>query len=725
MSDPTCAALDIETYGAVRRDARARPLPEQTVFHPRKSVHIDGCPSRSLVVSAALTLPITEPRPGPSTDWNAHAFAALEPGDSLFFRFDHPPHVRLFRRWLDHLDTLILMNPLFDLSYLRALPEIRPHLSGCHTIVDLAWVSYTQNDDRPERSLKTIGPAIGAYRYKEETLRDLAQRFDSPADPRLRRYNCQDTHNTLLGTAALARRVLADYPDSPKLSPDATAFESDKTWSTLRMMEAGTPFSIPALHALRDRKRKHADRCTSLLADRFDLPIEGTGSQQPRYDFIDRAMDEIDTHCDIAETFGVPPTRTAAVYEVKDSRGRTVEARYEQVPRSIRDHPLCAKTDKQKKVSYSGTNRTLASLLLPPAHPMQHPLTLWNRASHAQKILSSYITTLLDGAKNRANYNGQATRLLPSPRHSIGLAHSNWHLLPSPVKDDQGQEGGQRQGRIGAKTPAQQTFPPPIKSCMSSRFEGGTIRMYDLSQIELRIAGLLSGEPAICDEYAKEDLGEKADPHTQRAIENFGPSVLDNPHFGSGDSRHDPRQWAKRDNFEDLYLAGAGKKQQMMLEQAGVLRPLSEFYDRVAARPALRPVLTAWQQSLLDTCDDIGYIMLPITGQSRSFVGGTRYHKPNEIVNYPIQCTAGNVNLDIQNNLHALLPSLQHPRPPILLFLNVYDSVFLDVAPGHESEADALYETAFRQTLGEGYYAKLCAHYDRHVPLQYELTVKP
>lgn len=722
MSDPRCAAFDIETYGICRRNAAGRALPEQTVFHPKKSLRTDRVRLCDLVISACLTLPASDPREG-GGGWTRDELARLAPGHTLFFRFDRPADVRCLLSWLMHLDTLFLMNPLFDLSYIRTLPRfdrvLRPH---SHTIIDYGYVSYTQDDERPERSLKSIGPAVGAYRYDDEILASKSERFEDPRDPDLMRYNAEDTHNIFLGLPRLAARVIEDFPDTDKLSADAITFESDKVWSTLRMMEAGLPFSRAALERLDTQQDTRARRAAAVCARKYDLPIEGKGSQNPRYEFITRAMSEIDEHCDIPKVFELPGTRTEAVYEVRDSKGRITEARYEQVPQSILSHPLCARTEKTKKISCGDGNRRLARLLLPPTHPMQRPLRWWDECSHAQKLCSSYTRTLLHGAQDRANYNGQTTRILPlRSRPDIGLSHSNWFLLPSPIKDDNATEGGQRQGRIGAKNPAQQTFPPPIKKCIASRYPNGVIVCYDLSQIELRIAGLLSGEPAICDEYARELRGEKSDLHTRRAVENFGPDITSDPAFGCGDSAVDPRQWAKRDNFEDLYLAGPAKKQQMMIEEANVLKPLSYFQKRVAARAVIRPVLTAWQESLIDQCNTLGYIAVPITGQSRSFRGGTAYHKPNEMVNFPIQLTAANINLHIQIEVSKLLAQ----GDPIRVVLNVYDSIFFDTPTPHLSRLDDIYQTAFNTVLSTGYVACLYDHYARHVPVRYDRTVLP
>ena len=55
MFDTRIISLDIETYGAVEEGTRGNLLPEQTVFHPVKSMHTDGVDLNDLIISASIT----------------------------------------------------------------------------------------------------------------------------------------------------------------------------------------------------------------------------------------------------------------------------------------------------------------------------------------------------------------------------------------------------------------------------------------------------------------------------------------------------------------------------------------------------------------------------------------------------------------------------------------------------------------------------------------------
>jgi len=263
-----------------------------------------------------------------------------------------------------------------------------------------------------------------------------------------------------------------------------------------------------------------------------------------------------------------------------------------------------------------------------------------------------------------------------------------------------------------------QTWPPEIKKALRSRHVGGSIRAYDFSQIELRVPALLSGDPVMLDWFLN-----KVDPHTQRAIQVFGEDIVEHPHFHQGDMRYDPRQWCKKFNFEDLYLAGAAKMQLMLLKESLKLFPLSFFQEQVEMRAINRPGLTQWQNRLIAYAEKYGRTeLLPITCQHRTIMSHDDM-KPNEIVNFPVQATASNVTLYAQHRIHHNLPHMNTKQPPIQLFLNWYDALWLDVAPGFEEECDAIVAEAIEHLENRGYWHRLEERYKRHCPLAYELTV--
>jgi DNA polymerase-1 len=311
----------------------------------------------------------------------------------------------------------------------------------------------------------------------------------------------------------------------------------------------------------------------------------------------------------------------------------------------------------------------------------------------------------------------------------IGIAYPTWYTVPSVPKDS-GSEGGTIQARITCKNPAAQTFPSVIKDCEASRFPGGSIVSFDLSQIELRVAAILSGEPTLLAAF-----NDGLDLHTQRTLAIFGQDAKDRPDFKA------LRQIGKTVNFADLFGASSARLQRSVLDMSGTLYPLSFFDQIVASRYEQRPRLVEWQHSLCREAETRGYIELPYTGHTRTFTGfrldqrawNTRRELRqvlarggksmiSEVCNFPVQATAGNVMLAIQNFIHRTLGPLtsptSHKQPH--LFLQVYDALYFDCPPGTEQQAADLMWAAVEFVGTVGYWHQLCKRSGHHAPLVYE-----
>jgi hypothetical protein len=282
-------------------------------------------------------------------------------------------------------------------------------------------------------------------------------------------------------------------------------------------------------------------------------------------------------------------------------------------------------------------------------------------------------------------------------------------VVPSSFAKGGDDSRGQVQGRKSATDPQCQQFPPFVKECLASRFLRGSLISWDLSQLELRIAGLLSGEPSLVNEYLK----PKPDLHSARAIFVFGPDIIHDPHWKDG-GWLDPRQWCKTFNFEDLYLAGALKMQAKLFEDTGVIKPLAFFQQVVRDREILRPVLCDWQRRLIRDAERDGYLILPFTGHSRTFFGGD--HKPNEIVNFPVQCTGAITMTCIENEI--LRRSVNRPWR---LSMDIHDALVADVPFGAIEEYTQVVASSVEEVHRRGYWARLCDLHKRYVPLTYEI----
>jgi len=718
-----------------------------------------------------------------SAPWSCSTLAALSPATSMVFQMSVESHRTLLRKWLQHSNTILGMNLQFDIQYLRQLPDFRFVLDGRQTLIDLSVVNYIHNELRPEKSLKSLGPVLGTHTY-EQTIKD--GRFKSPKDAEIISYNAQDTHNTMLCVSELAKRILKDQPcptntqsissietlpspststekvsdseprtsssasrkssltlssgPSPsvettqsstsclpppstsasslstsshsqlalcpktlmkslaetkesKLSPQSIEHYSDTIWSCITMSESGIPMSFDLLNKQLKNLTFKCEIAARVSKSKYNLVLEGTGSAKSKQEFIDEIIEEIDSHSSI----------------------------------DILSHPLLSLTPKTKKISWSEDNRNLLSSYLPKDHRLQSAIRVVKYHASAQKLISTYLYPLLKHRRNRPQ--DKSSVLIPFSKE-IGLAHPTWYIVPSLPKDT-GSEGGTIQGRITCKSPSAQTFPPPIKKAMKSRWTNGSIIGFDLSQIELRVAALLSGDDKLIQSFT-----EGLDLHTDRTVSVFGEDIQSDPAFKSK-----WRQIGKTLNFADLFLASASRMQRTVVEMCGDLMPIPFFNNIVKTRYLQRPGLCSWQYELACVAETQGTLVLPITGQSRTFtsfeVDHTKWDRNrivapvynknfksllNEVVNFPIQTTAGNVLLQIQHNLNRMMGSMNRVGRRPLMFLQVYDAVYFDCPTEQVSDLEEMISNAVDLVVhGGGYWNQLQQIFQRTVPVLYEV----
>ena len=264
-------SIDIETYGACTHDAAGDPLPPQTVWHPNRARQIDGLDP--LRTHAVLTCAVTrvEGDPDDLTTWR--------PTDTRVFKMHLEDHRAWLRRWIDKATTIVGMNLGFDLVWLAQLNylsvvELVPFDTR---LVDLSVVNYLQDETRTEKSLKSLGPLLSLYSYDQrQSLKH--HRYPDPNDPALLSYNAQDSHNTVLAIAELARRIRDEYgPDTGKLKPDCLSHYSDVLWTIVEMTRRGVPLDLVRLRRLERRLRISIDR-VERVCERLGLLLHGKGS---------------------------------------------------------------------------------------------------------------------------------------------------------------------------------------------------------------------------------------------------------------------------------------------------------------------------------------------------------------------------------------------------------------------------------------------------------------
>jgi len=689
----TIISLDIETYGAVEEGIRGNPLPKQTVFHPTRSIHTDGIDPSDLIISASITLVKEDQCETQNELWKQQGFQPTEsktrtqetsllpksqsqvqsspnlknliPQETMVFDLSNPNKIdqQRLRKWLEHATVIIGMNLPFDIQYLRKDPYFKFALEN-QLLIDLSIVNYLHDETRQEKSLKSLGPILRTHTY-ENTLKD--SRFKSPEDPLLHDYNAQDTHNTVLAVRELARRIEQDFPSGDKLSPFCIEFYSDLLWTIIRMSESGICMDKKKLEKLEDTLLILCEEANA-TATEAEYPLEGEGSGTAKQQLMDDAIDLIGDW--MRDEMELTPAKGLVSF-TEANRNKLQNAL--KGPSAIRsmDDELIRVFDAAKK--HAG----------------------------AQKIVSSYTYPLLRHRRNKPT--DKSSVLIPVRDHHI--VYPTWYATPTFAKNAEGGSGGTLQGRITCKKPSAQTFPPKIKECMCSRFEGGMIMSMDLSQIELRVAGLLSGDPAFIDAYQ-----EDADLHTERAIQIFGDTVCTD----------EQRQVGKMVNFADLFRAGPDVIRKQVLAMSGIeLDPV--FCEMIVkSRKKHRPMLYRFQTDLILTAHQSGKIELPFTGQSRYFMGGDKYDE-NEIVNFPVQTTASNTLLSIQSCIHKSMVSLNARNPHIHMFLNIYDAIYFDVeGVDAAEELTNLVNEAVEYVQDEGYWSMISKYYGNEIPLEYD-----
>jgi len=690
--DTQIISLDIETYGAVEEGIRGNLLPKQTVFHPAKSMHTDGVDLSDLIITASITLvkedqcctatqtelwieqdkKLTKSQTKTSDTLQSQScqleerllpnLKNLKPQQSMVFDLADALDRERLRKWLRYSTTIVGMNLPFDIQYLRKDPYFKFELEN-QLLIDLSIVNYLHDETRPEKSLKNLGPILRTHAYTS-TLKE--ERFKTARDKELYNYNAQDTHNTILAVRELARRIENDFPNSDKLSVFCIEFYSDLLWTIIRMSEAGICMNKKELEKLEDTLtvmcKEANDRATET-----GYPLEGEGSGVAKQQLMDDAINLI---------------------------GDRIRNEMELTP-------------AKGLVSFTEGNRNkLQNALRGDIEGKRWELTKVFDAAKihagAQKIISSYTYPLLRHRRNKPT--DRSSCIVPINGHHI--AYPTWYAIPTTAKNNAGGEGGTLQGRITCKKPSAQTFPPQIKKCITSRFKEGKVISMDLSQIELRVAGLLSGDKAFINAYQNgEDL------HEQRARQCFN---------DVDENFHARRQAAKMINFADLFRAGATTMQKQLLAMTGMEFKLVFLQKIVGTRRQHRPQLWAFQNELIMEANASGRVSLPFTGQSRYFMGGEKY-EVNEIVNFPIQTTASNTLLSIQSYIHKGMASMNAKNPDILMFLNVYDAIYFDVR-NKESEDNIKYlvEKAVEYVQNEGYWAMISEHYGNEIPLEYD-----
>lgn len=407
-------SLDIETYGAVTWE------PAQTVFSAPRMVPIDGPlhPIQTCALTHIPALPspslfsasiLATARPGPTT---VLPFAPLPPPLPPYIspRFDYRDAWARLLNILLKAETIWGMNLGFDIAVLCYFHPILGDflLDKRPLLLDLSYINFLECPDRNERSLKTIGPVIGTHAY-DKTDRD---RFTET--PPLCGYNAEDTHNTVLAIAELARRIsISPEPGrSLKLSPLTLLYFSDTIYSTIEMTLAGVPFHAPSLLGL------HHSLNASIAeaeAAAYPLIISGPGSDKSQAAFFATVVDAIDAH----------------YFDPADPRPFPLSGLPSNA-RSVLQHPRVVFTEKKKALAISDANRSLFASLLPPSHPLFRFLAPLELHATKSKLRDSFTQPYLYHKSKQPTVRDSC--LLPIPSEPCQCAYCLAPQTPAKPK---------------------------------------------------------------------------------------------------------------------------------------------------------------------------------------------------------------------------------------------------------------------------------------------------
>jgi len=201
----------------------------------------------------------------------------------------------------------------------------------------------------------------------------------------------------------------------------------------------------------------------------------------------------------------------------------------------------------------------------------------------------------------------------------------------------------------------------PIKQVIVSRFKNGRIIQADYSQIELRIAGILSGDEEFCDAFNK-----GIDLHGTMAKHVYGDNWKSNP---------DNRQKAKRCNFSAVFDISARQlAEDLEIDE----REASDLLDGFRI---LHPTLFDWFGMIWNKAQNDGFITNPI-GMKRRITedleeAGVDMWQVDEVRrqvwNFPIQSSAAYLTLSSLERMSTLMKDMDS-----IIIGSVHDSVIFD-----------------------------------------------
>jgi DNA polymerase-1 len=212
---------------------------------------------------------------------------------------------------------------------------------------------------------------------------------------------------------------------------------------------------------------------------------------------------------------------------------------------------------------------------------------------------------------------------------------------------------------------------------------GGYILDADYSQIELRIAGLLSGDEAFLDIYqqGKDVHLLSGDLLTQACLGKPAGWLLDQ-YERVGKDEEPVRTWrqiGKTANFLVIYEGQSFKLCMTVRNDTGYEMSQPAAAEFIYSYDQRHRGLRQWQEELVQTAINKGFIELPF-GWSRMFLGGraTADEERATICNFPVQATAA---LLLESAQARIIQEIAYRGLHSRCDKNVYDSIRIDCQP--------------------------------------------
>jgi DNA polymerase I-like protein with 3'-5' exonuclease and polymerase domains/uracil-DNA glycosylase len=648
-------AFDIETYGLFFDG------PDQTQFHPRKMETYDCVPKSEIIRTVGLT-------------W-ANPIGELQ---HAIFLMQRMTHRRRLWSWLKKIradkkfEMLVGSNLNFDLVCVRhCYPECKVWLDYPLPIMDTIITNYLHDETRPEKSLKNLGPLFRISKYETE---GPVKRFENASDQKEWQYNCQDTFTSYRLQEKLEEEIRKFYgPMTSKLTPYCMSWYTELLWLLVWMGESGIQMLPKQLQDLFDSTLSERTTLAQYALTTWNFHMGGKGSETDKRTLMYDSVIYLDQQG--AKLPKMEKTKATGDFSFcVENRNALLNA--------LRDLP-------------GGTDT-----------PIYEKLITVGKYQDASKLLDSYLYPILKGrGKDHADH---------STCHIGGIVYPKWFPVPSEFED--ASTGGTKQARIVAKGPGVQTFPKSIKSLITGRFPGGYLIWFDYSQIELRMAALLSNDMLLMQEYTG-----KPDLHTKTARLIFGDSFCDQYILDNGQDAWDESKYrhaGKTQNFLMLNLGGAERFHASLMTDVGLNYPVEQCQAAIDAFWIRHCGLHEWHLRMQAFVAKHGYFELPLIGQSRLFLGGRRQRekfKP-EIANLPIQAVAA---VTMQSCQFHLWRMCKERKLRTVVPLNVYDAAVLEVP---KDEIHAVREILALVLPNPPYFSDLCDHLGRRIPLLSKIT---